>query len=153
MRVVIQRVKQAQVVVEGEVVGSIGFGLCLLLGIHHQDTLVDLEWTVTKIGQLRIFEDAEGKMNLSLSDVGGAALVVSQFTLYADCYRGRRPSFVEAARPEQAIPMYEAFCKRLAMEGIPVAQGVFGAKMEVALVNAGPVTVVLDSPKRGESTL
>ncbi len=145
MRVVIQRVSSASVVVGGEVTGQIAKGFCILLGIHREDTYEDLEWMISKVTQLRVFEDEEGKMNLSLLEIGGAALVVSQFTLYADCRKGRRPGFVDAARPEQAIPLYEAFCQRLRIEGITVATGVFGAKMAVSLVNDGPVTVIIDS--------
>ncbi len=148
MRAVIQRVKSASVSVEGETTGQIAKGFCILLGIHREDTPEDLEWMISKITQLRVFEDEEGKMNLSLLETGGAALVVSQFTLYADCRKGRRPGFVDAARPEQAIPLYEAFCQRLRIEGIPVATGIFGAKMAVSLVNDGPVTVIIDSPSK-----
>ncbi|NUN98264.1 MAG: D-tyrosyl-tRNA(Tyr) deacylase [Candidatus Omnitrophica bacterium] len=146
MRAVIQRVREARVRVEGRVVGEIGPGICLLLGVHQSDTLEEVEWLALKTAQLRIFEDSEGKMNFSLQEIGGSALVVSQFTLYADCRKGRRPSFVEAARPEVAVPLYESFCKRLRLEGVPVETGVFGAKMEVEIVNDGPVTVILESP-------
>ena len=149
MRAVIQRVESAKVVVDGETVGEIGHGFCVLLGVHQEDTTDEVDWMVPKIAQLRVFEDDDGKMNRSLLDVGGAALVVSQFTLYGDCRKGRRPSFVEAARPETAIPLYEDFCKRLQLEGVTVAQGVFGAKMHVSLTNDGPVTIVLESPKKG----
>lgn len=148
MRVVIQRVSSASVSVDGGTVGEIGRGYCILLGIHREDTHEDLEWMISKITQLRVFEDDEGKMNLSLIDTGGAALVVSQFTLYADCRKGRRPGFVDAARPEQAIPLYEAFCQRLRIEGVSVATGIFGAKMAVSLVNDGPVTIIIDSPPK-----
>ncbi len=134
--------------VDGEVVGEIGPGLCLLLGVHQSDTPDEVEWMALKTAQLRIFEDPEGKMNRSPLEVGGSALVISQFTLYADCRKGRRPSFVEAARPEIAVPLYESFCKRLRIEGIPVETGVFGAKMEVEIVNDGPVTVILETPLR-----
>jgi D-tyrosyl-tRNA(Tyr) deacylase len=148
MRAVIQRVGCAKVEVDGETVGEIGGGFCILLGIHQEDTTDDIDWMAPKVAQLRIFEDDDGKMNRSLLDVEGAALVVSQFTLYGDCRKGRRPSFVEAARPEKAIPLYEDFCKRLELEGVAVAKGVFGAKMQVSLTNNGPVTVVLESPER-----
>ena len=147
MRAVIQRVRSARVTVNGETAGEIGRGFCVLLGIHQDDTTDDVDWMAAKTAQLRIFEDEEGKMNRSLLDVAGSALVVSQFTLYADCRKGRRPSFVEAARPETAVPLYEDFCKRLELEGVPVERGVFGAKMEVSLVNEGPVTIVLESPQ------
>ncbi|GMV67043.1 MAG: D-aminoacyl-tRNA deacylase [Candidatus Hinthialibacteria bacterium] len=146
MRVVIQRVQEASATVEGRITGEIGKGFLILLGIHRTDTAEEVDWMVSKVSQLRVFEDREGKMNLSLIDVGGAALVVSQFTLYADCRKGRRPSFIDAAPPELAVPLYELFCDRLKVEGIPVETGVFGAKMAVALVNDGPVTVIIDSP-------
>lgn len=148
MRVVLQRVTSASVAVDGKLTGQIAKGFCILLGIHQEDTHEDLEWMISKVTQLRVMEDTEGKMNLSLLETGGEALVVSQFTLYADCRKGRRPGFVEAARPEHAIPLYEAFCQRLRMEGVPVATGVFGAKMAVSLVNDGPVTIIMDSPPR-----
>jgi D-aminoacyl-tRNA deacylase len=148
MRVVIQRVSSASVSVDGGTVGEIGRGYCILLGIHREDTPEDLEWMIAKVTQLRVFEDEEGKMNLSLIETGCAALVVSQFTLYADCRKGRRPGFVDAARPEQAIPLYETFCQRLRIEGVSVATGVFGAKMAVSLVNDGPVTIIIDSPPK-----
>lgn len=150
MRVVIQRVLEASVTVDGQVIGKIGRGFCILLGVHQDDSNVEVEWMVSKIAQLRIFEDREGKMNLSLLDVGGDALVVSQFTLYADCRKGRRPSFIDAAPPDLANPLYESFCQRLKVEGIPVETGLFGAKMAVALVNDGPVTVIIDTPSRME---
>jgi D-tyrosyl-tRNA(Tyr) deacylase len=146
MRAVIQRVRSAKVEVDGKTIGEIDRGLCILLGIHQEDTTEQVDWMVLKISQLRIFEDEEGKMNRSLLDVGASALVVSQFTLYADCRKGRRPSFVGAAPPEKAIPLYEDFCKRLELEGVPVQTGEFGAKMSVSIENDGPVTIVLDSP-------
>jgi D-tyrosyl-tRNA(Tyr) deacylase len=146
MRAVIQRVRSAKVEVDGKTIGEIDRGLCILLGIHQEDTTDQVDWMVLKISQLRIFEDEEGKMNRSLLDVGASALVVSQFTLYADCRKGRRPSFVGAAPPEKAIPLYEDFCKRLELEGVPVQTGEFGAKMSVSIENDGPVTIVLDSP-------
>lgn len=150
MRAVIQRVAQANVTVDGRCVGEIGPGLLILLGIHETDTIRDIEWLAPKIAQLRIFEDSAGKMNLSILDVEGAALVVSQFTLYGDCRKGRRPSFIEAARPERAIPLYESFCQRLRLEGLKVETGEFGEKMSVRLTNDGPVTLVLDSPYGGQ---
>ncbi len=145
MRAVVQRVSQASVVVDGTVVGAIGVGFLVLLGITHEDGEAEARWLARKIAGLRVFEDQAGKMNLSLADVGGGALVVSQFTLYGDLRKGRRPSFVRAARPEHAKPLYERFCQLLAQEGIPVEQGVFQAHMEVALVNHGPVTLWLDT--------
>ncbi len=145
MRAVVQRVSQARVVVDGAVVGAIGVGFLVLLGITHEDGEAEARWLARKIAGLRIFEDAAGKMNLSLADVGGGMLAVSQFTLYGDVRKGRRPSFVRAARPEQAKPLYERFCHFVAQEGIPVEQGVFQAHMEVALVNDGPVTLWLDT--------
>ncbi|MGQ9875538.1 MAG: D-aminoacyl-tRNA deacylase [Chloroflexus sp.] len=145
MRAVIQRVREASVTVAGEVVGAIGNGLLILLGVCHTDTAEDVELLAEKIAQLRIFSDHEGKFNLSLLDVGGAALVVSQFTLYADTRKGRRPSFTAAARPEIAAPLVDAFAATLRTRNIPVATGVFGAMMQVALINDGPVTLVIDS--------
>lgn len=145
MRAVVQRVKRARVVVAGEVVGEIGVGFLVLLGITHSDGDVQAAYLARKIAGLRVFEDADGKMNLCLSDVGGAVLAVSQFTLYGDVRKGRRPSFSDAARPEQAEPLYQRFCQLLAAEGVAVAQGVFQAHMQVTLVNDGPVTLWLDS--------
>ncbi|WP_322814920.1 D-aminoacyl-tRNA deacylase [Chloroflexus sp.] len=145
MRAVIQRVREASVTVAGEVVGAIGNGLLILLGVCHTDTAEDVELLAEKIAQLRIFSDHEGKFNLSLLDVGGAALVVSQFTLYADTRKGRRPSFTAAARPEIAAPLVDTFAATLRTRNIPVATGVFGAMMQVALINDGPVTLVIDS--------
>ena len=147
MRAVLQRVSSARVEVDGQVTGEIGPGLCILLGIHQTDTTEQVDWMASKIAQLRIFEDEEGKMNRSLLEVGGSALVVSQFTLYADCRKGRRPSFIEAAPPAIAVPLYEDFCMRLSLEGMKVEKGIFGAKMEVTLANAGPVTIVLETPE------
>lgn len=147
MRAVIQRVSSASVTVEGAVVGSIGAGLLVLLGVGQGDTEADADYLAEKIANLRIFEDAEGKMNLSLLDAGGAALVVSQFTLYGDVRRGRRPSFTSAAPPDEADRLYQYCCARLAALGIPIARGVFQAMMSVALVNEGPVTILLDSGK------
>jgi len=145
MRAVIQRVSEASVRVNGSVVGQIGRGFLVLLGITHSDGEVEAVWLAKKIAGLRLFEDAEGKMNRGLADVGGGVLAVSQFTLYGDAAKGRRPSFTAAARPEQAQPLYEHFCSTLRGEGIPVAQGIFQAHMQVALVNDGPVTLIVET--------
>jgi D-tyrosyl-tRNA(Tyr) deacylase len=145
MRAVIQRVRSCRVVVAGEIVGEIGRGLLVLLGIHVRDGAEDVQWLADKIVGLRIFEDDQGKMNVGVADAGGAVLVVSQFTLYGDCQKGRRPSFIDAARPEVAEPLYEAFANAVRLHGIPVATGRFGADMQVELVNDGPVTLVLDT--------
>jgi D-aminoacyl-tRNA deacylase len=147
MRAVVQRVSRASVTVDGDVVGSIGKGFVVLLGVTHDDTEADAAYLAEKILGLRIFEDDAGKMNLSLADVGGACLVVSQFTLYGDCRKGRRPSFVAAAGPEQAEALYELLVERLRAGGINVATGRFRAHMDVELVNDGPVTMLLDSGK------
>lgn len=145
MRAVIQRVSEASVTVDGEVVGEIGRGFLVLLGITHSDSQAEATWLARKIAGLRIFEDDAGKMNLGLTDVGGAVLAVSQFTLYGDARKGRRPSFIEAARPEHAQPLYDYFCQQLAAEGIRVERGVFQAEMKVALINDGPVTLWLET--------
>lgn len=145
MRVVVQRSKQASVTVSGEITGSIDYGLVLLVGITHGDTKDDAEYVAEKIANLRIFEDESGKMNHSVIDVGGSILSVSQFTLYGDTRKGRRPSFVDAARPEQAEPLYDFFNQKLRERGLTVATGVFGAMMDVALVNDGPVTLIVES--------
>jgi D-aminoacyl-tRNA deacylase len=144
MRIVLQRVARASVSIEGRVAGEIGRGLLLLVGFTDGDTHEALAWMVKKVVQLRIFPDDEGKMNRSVEDVGGAILVVSQFTLYGDARKGNRPSFIDAARPEVAIPLYERFVELLRATGRRVATGEFGAMMEVALVNDGPVTLILD---------
>jgi len=145
MRVLLQRVTHAEVRVHGRVTGRIGHGYLLLVGITHTDTESQLAKLADKISGLRLFADAEGKMNLALADVGGAALVVSQFTLYGDARRGRRPSFIDAARPEVAIPLYDRFIALLRERGVPVETGKFGADMQVDLINDGPVTLMLDS--------
>ena len=145
MRALIQRVSQAQVVVDREVRGSIGGGLLILLGVAVGDTPKQAHWLADKVANLRVFEDRDGKMNLSLLDVDGSALVVSQFTLYGDCRKGRRPSFCEAAGPEQATVLYEEFVARLRGTVKRVETGVFQAHMEVTLTNDGPVTLWLDS--------
>ncbi|WP_270164574.1 D-aminoacyl-tRNA deacylase [Paenibacillus sp. SYP-B4298] len=145
MKVVVQRSKAASVTVDGEVIGRIEQGLVLLVGVTHEDTERDARWMADKIAGLRIFEDHEGKMNLSVADTGGQILSVSQFTLYGDCRKGRRPSFMDAARPEQAEPLYERFNSMLRESGLTVATGRFGAMMDVSLVNWGPVTLIIDS--------
>src|SRR5579884_1657039 len=145
MRALLQRVSQASVTVNGQIVGRIGQGLLILLGVGQNDGEAQVKTLSEKIVYLRIFEDEAGKMNRSLLDVGGAALVVSQFTLYADVRKGRRPSFTDAASPALAEPLVERFKAALAAHGIPVEGGVFGAHMDVALINDGPVTVWLDT--------
>ncbi|WP_018130841.1 D-aminoacyl-tRNA deacylase [Effusibacillus pohliae] len=147
MRIVVQRASQGRVLVDGNVTGEIGRGLVLLVGVTHGDTEQDADYLAEKVVGLRIFEDAERKMNLSLLDVGGAILSVSQFTLYGDCRKGRRPNFMEAARPEHANRLYEYFNEKIRSLGVRVETGVFGAMMEVELVNDGPVTLLLDSRK------
>ena len=147
MRAVIQKVSQSSVTVQGEVTGQIERGLLVLLGVTHDDTQQDARYLAEKIANLRIFEDGADKLNLSVKDVGGAVLSVSQFTLYGDCRKGRRPSFTEAARPEQATVLYEQFNCFLEAEGVTVQTGRFQNHMEVALVNDGPVTILLDSRK------
>jgi D-tyrosyl-tRNA(Tyr) deacylase len=147
MRAVVQRVKKSSVEVKGETVGAIGPGLLVLLGVGGQDSERDCEYLANKIAYLRIFSDPDGHMNLSLMDTGGAALVVSQFTLWGDCRKGRRPSFVAAARPEKALSLYERFISLLKDRGIPVATGQFQEMMDVHLINDGPVTLLLDSEK------
>jgi len=145
MRIVLQRVTSAHVDVAGETVGSIGQGLLILVGVTHADTRADADYLASKVVHLRIFPDDTGRMNRSLLDASGALLVVSQFTLYGDCRKGRRPSFDQAAAPEQARGLYEYFVQRLQSSNVKVATGVFQAEMEIHLVNDGPVTFVLDS--------
>lgn len=147
MRLVVQRVTSSRVLVQGNVVGEIGRGLLVLAGVTHADTSEEASYLAGKVVGLRIFEDDEGKMNRSVTDVGGAILVVSQFTLYGDCRRGRRPSFDAAARPEQARALYDEFVRALSAQGVRVAAGVFQAHMQVELVNDGPVTLVLESAR------
>jgi len=144
MRVVLQRVSRASVTIDGRTAGAVGRGFCLLVGLTHGDTDATVDWMADKVAGLRLFPDAEGKMNLGLDQVGGAVLVISQFTLYGDTARGRRPSFVDAARPEQAIPLYERFVAALGQRGLQVATGEFGAHMEVEIHNDGPVTLILE---------
>jgi D-tyrosyl-tRNA(Tyr) deacylase len=147
MRAVVQRVSRAQVPVAEEVVGRIDRGFLVLLGVADGDTADDADYLASKIAGLRVFEDGQGKMNLALADVGGAMLVVSQFTLLGDCRKGRRPGFDRAARPEVADPLYQHFVARVEEQGIPVATGRFQQHMDVELVNDGPVTLLLDSRK------
>lgn len=147
MRAVVQRVKEARVRIEGKTMGEIGRGLLVLVGVGATDTAEDAIYLGGKIADLRLFSDSEGKMNLSIRDVPGAFLVVSQFTLYGDCRKGRRPSYTDSAPPEQAIPLYGLFVQRLRETGLPVATGTFGAMMDVELINDGPVTLLLDSKK------
>jgi D-tyrosyl-tRNA(Tyr) deacylase len=144
MRVVLQRVSRARVTVEGQVTGEIGRGLLLLAGFTDGDGEDAVAWMADKVVGLRIFPDDEGKMNRSVQEVGGGLLVVSQFTLYGDARKGRRPSFIESARPEVAIPLYERFVQILRATGLPVGTGRFGAMMDVELVNDGPVTLILE---------
>ena len=144
MRVVLQRVSRAKVTIEGRISGSIERGFCLLVGFTHTATIEQVRWMADKVVGLRVFQDAEDKMNLALGDIGGALLVVSQFTLYGNAEKGRRPSFIDAARPEQAIPLYERFIGLLRQRGVAVETGEFGAMMDVELVNDGPVTLMLE---------
>ncbi len=144
MRAVVQRVSRASVSVDGEIVGQIGRGVVVLVGVTHGDTQEQADWLANKIAGLRIFEDCEGKMNAGLLDVDGAALVISQFTLYADARKGRRPSFIDAAPPEIAEPLVAHFAQALRAQGVTVATGVFGARMLVEIHNDGPVTILLE---------
>lgn len=148
MRAVIQRVKSANVKVDGELVSEIGAGLLIFLGIAHDDSQAEIDYIANKAANLRIFEDADGKMNCSLLETGGSVLVVSQFTLYGDCRKGRRPSFINAARPEVANALYEAFIAALKQQNIETYGGTFQAMMDVELINDGPVTILLDSEKQ-----
>jgi len=149
MRVVIQRVSSASVEIESKVTGSIGAGLLVLVGIEEADRQEDIDWLCRKITQLRIMSDADGVMNLSVMDVGGEIMVISQFTLYASTVKGNRPSYIRAARPEKAEPLYAEFCGKLtAVLGKPVATGIFGAHMNITLINDGPVTIIIDSKNR-----
>jgi D-tyrosyl-tRNA(Tyr) deacylase len=147
MRAVVQRVSEASVSVEGRVTGSIGPGLCVLIGVGVQDTDEDALWLADKVLHLRVFEDDDGKMNRSLLDVGGALLAISQFTLFGDARKGTRPGFSDAARPEEAEPLYLRFCELIRARGVTVGEGVFRATMKVRIVNEGPVTLLLDSAK------
>lgn len=145
MRVILQRSKNASVTVDGSITGQIGSGYVLLVGITHEDTEKDADYCARKIAQMRLFEDEDGKMNRSIFENGGDILSISQFTLYGDIRKGRRPSFIEAARPEQAEPLWNYFNEVLRSEGLRVQEGVFGAMMDVELVNDGPVTMIVES--------
>src|SRR5262249_40123041 len=149
MRAVLQRVSRAKVSIAGETAGEIGTGLLVLLGVTHADTPEQAQWLAEKIASLRIFNDADGKMNRDVTEAGGSMLIVSQFTLYGDCRKGRRPSFIDAAPPPIAIPLYESFINAVKALGIPVATGRFGADMQVELVNDGPVTIIVDTKQPG----
>lgn len=149
MRLVIQRVSEASVTIGGSVHGTIGKGFLVLIGVESADTQEDVDWLVQKTVNMRIFPDDEGKMNLSLTDIAGELLVISQFTLHASTKKGNRPSFIQAARPETAIPLYESFIAGCSLAGITKVQtGIFGADMKVSLVNDGPVTILVDSRNR-----
>ena len=149
MRVVIQRTKEASVTVEGNVTGAIQKGLLVFVGIENADSAKDIEWLAGKIVNMRIFDDAEGVMNLSLKEVNGDLLLVSQFTLHASTKKGNRPSYIAAAKPDIAIPLYEAFIQQLQLElGKPIGKGIFGADMKVQLLNDGPVTILVDSKNK-----
>lgn len=145
MRLVVQRVSSASVAIEGTIVGRIGNGLVVLVGIRNRDGIEQVDHLADKLAHLRVFADADGKMNRSVMETGGSLLVVSQFTLYGDCRKGRRPSFTDAAAPDAAIPLYERFLTRLRQSGLTVQTGHFGAMMQVELTNDGPVTLILES--------
>ena len=144
MKIVVQRVKKADVKVDGEIVGKIDKGFMVLIGVTHTDTKENADYLAKKLCKLRVFEDENEKMNLSLKDVGGKLLLISQFTLYANTTDGNRPSFIEAAKPEQANEIYEYFCDKCKEQGIEVQKGIFGAHMEVSLINDGPVTIIIE---------
>ena len=144
MRLILQRVSRAAVRIDQQVLGEVGRGYCILVGLTHSDTPAEVQWMAEKVVGLRLFADAEGKMNLGLGEIRGAVLVISQFTLYGNAEKGRRPSFIDAARPEVAEPLYEEFVARLRALGVTVATGRFGAMMEVEIHNDGPVTLVLE---------
>jgi D-tyrosyl-tRNA(Tyr) deacylase len=145
MRAVVQRVSRARVIIDGEVAGAVERGLVVLLAVAPDDTPAKARWLAEKIVGLRLFADEQGKMNLSVAEVNGSLLIVSQFTLYGDCRKGRRPSFVGAAGPEVAVPLYEAFINAVRAQGVPAATGRFGAMMDVELCNDGPVTLIVDA--------
>ena len=149
MRAVLQRVTEANVTIDGRVKGETKLGLLVLLGIEERDSKEDVDWLVRKISSMRIFSDSDHKMNLSIQDISGSFLVISQFTLHASTKKGNRPSFIKAARPNQAIPLYEEFCRRLsAYSQLDVETGEFGADMKISLVNDGPVTIIIDSQNK-----
>ena len=149
MRIVLQRVSEASVKIDGSIKGAIEGGLLVLLGIESTDSEIDADWLISKISGLRIFSDSEGKMNLSIQDINGAFLVISQFTLFASTKKGNRPSYIQAARPEQAIPLYEYFVSKLKAEtNLTIETGAFGADMKVSLINDGPVTISIDSKNK-----
>lgn len=149
MRIVVQRAKDASVTIESKVHGAINHGLVVLVGIEHEDTTEDANWLIGKLSNLRIFSDEEGKMNLSIQDIRGQFLVISQFTLHASTKKGNRPSYITAARPETAIPLYDYFVEQLRKESqLPVETGVFGADMQIQLINDGPVTIIIDSKNK-----
>ncbi|TNF47155.1 MAG: D-tyrosyl-tRNA(Tyr) deacylase [Bacteroidetes bacterium] len=149
MRVVLQRVSEASVTIDQKIKGKIGQGILILLGIEEEDSIQDIEWLVQKISQVRIFSDENGKMNLSIQEIKGEFLVISQFTLHASTKKGNRPSYIKAARPETAIPLYEKFIMELkAVSALKVEEGIFGADMKVSLINDGPVTILIDSKNR-----
>ena len=145
MKALVQRVKSSSVKVNGEIIGKSNAGLLIFLGITHDDTIKELNFLVNKCANLRIFEDASGKMNNSLLDINGDVLIISQFTLYGDCKKGRRPSFIEAARPDKAIPLYDRFIIEFQKLGVKTESGKFGADMDVELINDGPVTLMIES--------
>ena len=149
MRIVLQRVSEASVKIDNQIVGEISQGLMLLIGIEHEDEESDADWLIQKVIGMRVFSDSDDKMNLSIKEIKGEFLIVSQFTLHASTKKGNRPSFIEAARPEKAIPLYDYFCEQLQkVSEIKVQTGKFGADMKVSLVNDGPVTIVIDSKNR-----
>ncbi len=148
MRLVIQRVKKASVKIEGRINGDIDAGMLILVGIEHEDTKEDIEWLTKKVIALRIFPDEQNKMNLDIHSINGSILVVSQFTLHASTKKGNRPSYIKAAAPEKAMPLYELFIKELRQAGIHVETGEFGAMMDIELINDGPVTILIDSKNR-----
>lgn len=148
MRIVIQRVSKASVSIDEEVVGQIGRGFMVLVGVEEADSQEDVDYLVRKTANMRIFEDEEGKMNISLKDVGGQVLSISQFTLHANTKKGNRPSFVDAAKPDHSLPLYEAYNEGLRQEGLTVETGEFGADMQISLINDGPVTIIIDSKDR-----
>lgn len=149
MKIVIQRVSEASVKVDGKIVGEIGKGLILLVGVDENDEKTDADWLVQKVLNLRIFGDEEGKLNLSVKDISGEILCISQFTLIADYKKGNRPSFIKAAKPDKAIPLFDYFKEEIAQSGLKMESGIFGADMKVSLVNDGPVTIVMDSVTKG----